>query len=83
MQLLIQPNGDVRCVYDETLDLSAFGDMTISRGSHVEPDEAGAWKADLSPVKGPTLGPFLHRSDALAAERHWLEQHWLTRSRVP
>ncbi len=79
MQLLIQSDGDVRCLYDETIDLSAFGRMTISRGSHVEPTADGQWTADLSPVNGPRLGPFLLRSDALDAERRWLEQHWLTR----
>ena len=79
MQLLIQSDGDVRCLYDETIDLSAFGRMTISRGSRVEPTADGQWTADLSPVNGPRLGPFLLRSDALDAERRWLEQHWLTR----
>ncbi|MHB8860928.1 MAG: hypothetical protein ACYC6N_00885 [Pirellulaceae bacterium] len=49
----------------------------ISRGSHVEPDAAGNWYADLSPVGGPLLGSFSHRSAALAAERDWLEGHWL------
>ncbi len=27
------------------------------------------------------LGPFDHRSQALAAERKWLEEYWLTPSR--
>ena len=78
MQLLIDPQGRVRCVYDETLPLAELGQMTISRGSHVEPDEIGQWLADLSPVGGPQLGPFATRSAALEAEREWLELNWLS-----
>ena len=77
MQLVIDPRGRVRCVYDEAISLSGLGPLRITRGSHVEPDVHGQWVADLAPVKGPTLGPFAHRSQALAAERAWLEQHWL------
>ncbi len=78
MQLVIDPAGDVRCVYDETLPLADFGRLTIARGSHVEPDTAGLWTADLSPVGGPILGPFATRSEALTAERDWLERNWLS-----
>ena len=77
MQLVITATGTVRCVYDETIALSSLGHVEITRGSHVEPDAAGHWQADLSPVGGPMLGPFLHRSAALAAEHDWLETHWL------
>lgn len=78
MQLVIDPAGDVRCVYDETLPLADFGRLTIARGSKVEPTDDGHWTADLSPVGGPVLGPFEARSAALSAERDWLE-HWLSR----
>ena len=78
MQLVIQPDGAVRCLYEETINLNALGRPVITRGSHVEPDGHGRWSADLSPVNGPTLGPFDRRSDALAAERRWLESHWLS-----
>ena len=77
MQLLIQPNGSVRCVYDEAINLSALGRVQIKRGSHVEPDDDGRWFADLTPVSGPQLGPFPQRSGALAAEREWLTVNWL------
>ena len=77
MRLIVAPNGTVRCLYDETLDLSALGRLTITRGSQVEPTAGGLWTADLSPVGGPLLGPFPDRSTALAAERRWLERHWL------
>lgn len=78
MQLVIDPVGGVRCVYDELLPLAELGRLTIARGSHVEPTGAGQWTADLSPVGGPWLGPFAARSDALTAERDWLETNWLS-----
>jgi hypothetical protein len=31
----------------------------------------------LAPVKGPRLGPFDRRSQALDSERAWLEHYWL------
>ena len=77
MQLLIQPNGGVRCVYDEAINLSALGRVQIKRGSHVEPDVDGRWFADLAVVQGPRLGPYDRRSDALDAERRWLTANWL------
>lgn len=77
MLLVIDPTGDVRCVYDETLQLANLGRLTIARGSFVEPTDDGHWTADLSPVSGPLLGPFETRSEALSAERAWLEEHWL------
>ena len=83
MQLIIDPTGTVRCVYDEGVDLCALGQVHIVRASHVEPDDRGRWFADLSPVRGPALGPFSFRSEALAAERRWLDYHWLTESTFP
>lgn len=77
MELVISPDAIVRCIYGETIDLAALGSMDIARASHVEPDADGQWLADLTPVAGPTLGPFPLRSDALAAESQWLSQNWL------
>jgi hypothetical protein len=77
MQLRITTSGAVHCVYSEALDLSRFGAISIRRGSLVEPTDLGKWTADLSPVGGPILGPFLSRSLALAAEQEWLERYWL------
>ena len=78
MQLLIERGGSVRCLYGETIDLAALGSLEIRRGSHVEPDPQGRWMVDLAPVRGPKLGPFKQRSDAVKAEQAWLEAHWLT-----
>lgn len=77
MLLTVDPDGAVRCLYDEAIDLSALGALTITRASHVEPDTDGRWWADLRLVGGPTLGPFDARSLALVAERAWLEAHRL------
>jgi len=76
MELIIEPSGHAHCIYDETLDLAALGSVSISRASHVEPDKNGEWIADLSPIGGPSLGPFGQRSIALAAEVAWLREHW-------
>ena len=77
MQLVVAPTGMVRALYTEEIDLAALGHPEIARASHVEPDPHGRWRADLSPVGGPVLGLFDRRSDALEAERAWLEAHWI------
>jgi hypothetical protein len=76
MDLVIERDGTVRGVYAEAIDLSGFGDLSIRRASHVEPDARGRWWADLAPVAGPKLGPFGRRSEALAAEMTLLNVHW-------
>ena len=75
MTLVVDPEGDVRCVYDEVFDLAAIGCLRTTRASHVEPDETGRWWADITPAGGPVLGPFDRRSQALAAEHRWLEEN--------
>jgi len=75
MTLRIMPDGRLRCIYGEEIDLGTIGTIEIRRASHVEPDAEGRWKVDLTPVGGPLLGPFDRRSEALAAERAWLEGH--------
>ncbi len=77
MNILILPDGSLRCIYSESVDLSQLGSPKIKRASHVEPDADGMWHADLSPVGGPSIGPFLCRSDALLAEIEWLDLNWL------
>ena len=77
MKLVIGPNGDIRTLYCEEIDLQKLGRMQISRGSYVEPNENGQWMVDLSPLSGPTLGPYSKRSEALQAEIEWIEERWL------
>lgn len=78
MELIVTPDGGIRCAYAEAVDLTALGSVAIRRASHVEPDDRGHWVADLSPVGGPRLGPFTCRSQALHAETEWLSANWLT-----
>ena len=77
LDLVIDADGGVRGIYSEAFELAAFGKLAIERGSHVEPTCDGRWTADLAPCGGPVLGPFVKRSEALAADRDWLLTHWL------
>ena len=77
MEIVVLPSGEARCIYQEAIPLSELGQISITRASHVEPNDAGQWLADLSPVGGPTLGPFAQRTDALNAEVDWLQSNWL------
>ena len=82
MELIVDAGGDVRCIYDEALNLREFGKLQITRASHVEPDAEGYWWADMGPVDGPVLGPFRSRSEALGAEREWLGVTGINRNRL-
>jgi hypothetical protein len=77
MDLVVLPDGTIRAIYAEDIDLTDLGSALIRRASHVEPDSRGRWLADLSPIHGPVLGPFNRRSEALTAELDWLEANWL------
>jgi hypothetical protein len=83
MRLVIDGQATVRCLYDEAFDLSPLGELSIRRASHVEPDAAGRWWADLAPSGGPKLGPFDRRSEAIAAEMAWIEAHALSPNPSP
>jgi len=75
MDLFIAPGGTALAIYSEEIDLHTLGTTTITRASHVEPDDSGQWFADI--LNGPKLGPFTRRSEALAAEVTWLTEHRL------
>ena len=75
MQMRIDTQGQVICLYAEVIDLTVLGTLTIQRASHVEPDASGSWWADLSPVQGPRLGPYPKRSEALQAEEEWINEN--------
>lgn len=81
VNLVVRRNGTVECLYDEALNLAQIGQLTIARASHVEPTGSGQWTADLTPANGPVLGPFRTRTEALHAERIWLEEHRLKLAR--
>ena len=50
MELGVDVDGGVRCIYAEVLDLRALGKLQITRASHVEPDSDGNWWDDMGPV---------------------------------
>ena len=77
MDLFIDPTGHTTCLYGEAIPLNSLGSLTIRRASQVEPDDQGAWWADLSPSDGPNLGPFTTRTEALEAEAAWLTDRLL------
>ncbi len=70
----VKPDGTIEMIYDdEAADFFAeAGHLSITRASHVEPDEAGKWWAHMvgEDVK---LGPYDLRQTALDAEREYLE----------
>ena len=80
LELFIAADGTAKCLYGETLNLSSLGSLHIKRASHVEPDDRGRWMVDLSPVDGPTLGPYPTRSHALSVEAEWLLRHRMATS---
>ncbi len=69
-------SGRLQAVYDDrllgVLERASSSTWNIRRASHVEPDDDGRWMADMAPVGGPVLGPYVRRSDALEAETAWL-----------
>ena len=75
--LVVERNGNVRLIYDETINLHCLGDPIVRRASYVEPVERGGWIADLSLMNGPILGPFKMRGEAIEKEVRWLRSYWL------
>jgi len=73
---IIIKDGEIRFIHDDDLtNLMEQGIAHTKRASHVEPDDDNFWWADLSPVNGPKLGPFIHRKEALAAEVSWINNN--------
>ena len=49
MQMVVKPDGALRCLYGEEIDLHAIGKLSIERGSHVEPTNDGHWMQTCRP----------------------------------
>lgn len=72
-RIVIDPDGRIRFLYDDALrEIMKLGEFVVNRASRVEPIAGGFWTADMSPVKGPVLGPFETRAAALDAEKAWI-----------
>src|SRR5205814_1462255 len=77
IELVIDAAGTAHCIYTDNLDFARLGEVRVRRASFCEPDEHGQWWADLAPVGGPKLGPFIRRIEAVDAEVSWLQRCWL------
>jgi hypothetical protein len=73
MKMIFAPDGACRFIHNDDLADIAPGPLVIRRASHVEPTHDGRWTADLAPVGGPVLGPYVRRGIALLAEVEWLQ----------
>jgi hypothetical protein len=83
MHLIVSPEGRVKCLYGEAIDLKALGTIRVSRASYVEPDVNANWWANMAASEGPLLGPFTTRTQALKAEEEWLLQNRLRTDETP
>ena len=72
MQIVIKPTGVFIGIYSDSFEYENIGRPQIRRASHVEPDTTGHWFADMSPIDGPTLGPFDKRNEAIDAELEFI-----------
>lgn len=72
--MVVDAGGDVRCIYDEGIDLHEMRALQITRASHVKPDTEGFWWADIATVDGPVLGPYGIRTEVLKSEWEWLRR---------
>lgn len=82
MEILFDTVGGGKAIYDEMLDLSSLGQVSMKRVSYVNPEADNKWYADLELVKGPKLGPFDKYSEAVAAEVAWLRENYLDSQRA-
>ena len=78
---VVRPDGSVSMLYGDALaGLVREGhgptSAKVRRASTVLPlDDGDGWTADLSVVRGPTLGPFPTYKEAVDAEIGWLIAH--------
>lgn len=85
MEVFINPDGSISCVYDDDLTNMQIAEelgsgLEIRRASHVEPSETGKWLVDLAPIGGKKFGPFTHRKTALEFEKIEVNRWLATRS---
>jgi hypothetical protein len=73
--IIVVEGGIVKYLYNENFE-PIEGKTTITRASHVEPEENGKWSVDLSPINGEVVKGFDKRSDALKYEEGRVNQ-WL------
>ncbi len=88
IQIILESDGTMRFLYDyNSIEGQSFSDELIKdteahieRRSHVNPkvtENGVKWFVDLSPSKGPELGPFESRKIAIEEEIRWINNNWL------
>lgn len=69
MQLLIQPDGNVTCLWQEDIDLNAIGTLRVERASTVEFNQhTGLWEVCFPERPGLPAYASTSRNDCLAWE---------------
>ncbi len=68
MTLEVTPNGDIRCLYTDEVDLSQLGRLQVSRASHVEYDNHLRKWTVTSVKTGKRLHSAMTRESALEWE---------------
>ena len=76
MQLVIAPDGEVRCLYAEPIDLTTLARPSIFRQSR-RADTRRPLDRRHGFAVGATARAVPLGSEALEAERTWLEEYWL------
>lgn len=71
--ILITPDGDVQCLYNEEIELEDLGVLSTSRASNVEFDNLSQkWKVVLT--DGTYVGSWKSRSKAIEQEIAYLQR---------
>ena len=78
-KLVIKPDATMICLYDDAIRplIDQAKTATITRISNVKTteDTTPQFYADLAPVGGPVSPPFRLRSEAIAWEVQWANEH--------
>jgi len=75
MEIYIDRTGNASCIYDEAINLSAIGAVSIRRASHVEPGRTGRVAGGHGDSRRSQAGPVYRRSEALASEEQYILSH--------
>jgi hypothetical protein len=74
IKIKVTPDGTVRCLHTDAIDLRRLGRLEVTRASNVEFDNRTQhWTVSL-PDGTVLCDDFIRRDDALAWERDYFEQ---------
>jgi hypothetical protein len=70
-------NGEIKYLYNETINLNSLGEADIQRASYVEPSD-DKWYVDFSPIgEDKIIKGFGTRSEAIKYEIKYIENNIL------